>query len=320
VTRRTALVRGVQLIVATLVVGAALRTLDGQWDAVRLQATSLRPHWGALAAASGLVVATYLVLVATWRFVVNGMGGRLRYADAAYIWFVSALARYLGALWQVVALGALSQRLGAPPLVAASGAVVMTIVNVLTGFGVALATGASVARSADSRAIVTVVTGLAVLVIAPIAAPRVAAVASRLTGRAIDLPRLTPQAVWAAAAGSIVTWFTYGIAFHLLTYAVLGHAPGSWLTYVAVYTTAYLAGLLGLVPAGLGVAEGAMVFAFGAANLLSVPEATLVALVSRLWRTVLEIAPGLVVLAVRGRPAAAGAERHADGAGPAGGD
>lgn len=301
-TRRALLLRAVQVAIAAIIVVAALRELRGQWGQVRAVASGVTLDWLLLAAASAVVVATYLLLVATWRHVVNGMGGALRYADAAYIWFVSALARYLGALWQVVALGALAQRLGAPPMAAGGAAVVMTVVNVLTGFGVVLATGGLAAGALTTRAHVAIGLGVAALVLAPVLTPRLSRLASRISGRDVALPRLTPAAIWAAAAGSIVSWFSYGSAFYLLTQAVLGHAPGSWLSYVAVYTTAYLAGLLGLVPAGVGVAEAAMIFAFAAANLLTGPEAALVAVVSRLWRTVLEILPGLVLLAFRRRP------------------
>lgn len=297
------LLRTAQVVLAALIIAAAVRTLRGQWGQVREVASGIAPDWPLLVLASGLVIATYLLLVATWRHVVNGMGGALRPADAAYIWFVSALARYLGALWQVVALGALSQRRGAPPMVAAGAAVVMTIVNILTGFGVALATGGLAAGTLDARAYAAIFAGAAALLLAPMLAPRLSRVASRVSGRDVQVPRVTARAIWAAALGSTVSWFTYGFAFYLLTHAVLGYAPGSWLAYVAVYTTAYLAGLLGLVPAGIGVAEAAMVFAFAAGNLLTGPEAVLVAVVSRLWRTVLEILPGAALLAFRGRPA-----------------
>lgn len=303
-SRRTLVVRAIQIAVALFVVAAALRTLRGQWGAARDVASGITLDWLLVAAASAVVVATYLVLVGTWRHVVNAMGGTLRFADAAYIWFVSALARYAGALWQVVALGALSQRLGAPPVTAAGAAVVMTIVNVLTGFGVVLATGAVAAGSLDLKAWIVVVAGAGALVAAPFVAPRLGTLVSRATGRATELPRLTLGAVTAGAVGSVVSWFAYGFAFHLLTKAVLGDAPGGWLVYVSVYTSAYLAGLIGLVPAGVGVAEGAMVAAFALAGVLSPGEALAVAVVTRVWRTALEIAPGLVLLAVRGRPRA----------------
>lgn len=302
-TRRALLLRIAQAAIVVIVVTAALRTLSGQWAAVRQRATEVTLDWPMLLLASGIVLLTYLLLVATWRYVVNGMGGALRYGDAAYIWFVSALARYLGALWQVVALSALSQRLGAPPIVAAGAAVVMTIVNVLTGFGVVLAVGGVTAGDLNARAYAAIVTGVAALVLAPVLAPRLGVLASRLSGRDVAMPRVTPRAIWAAALGSLVSWFSYGIAFFLLTRAVLGHAPGSWLSYVGVYTVAYLAGLLGLVPAGVAVAEGAMIGAFAVTGLLRPDEAFIVAIVSRLWRTVLEILPGLVMLAIRGRHA-----------------
>lgn len=311
-SRRTILLRALQVGIALFVVVAAVRALGGQWGEARRVASAVRVDWGILALASAVVLATYLLLVQTWRYVVNGMGGRLRYADAAYIWFVSALARYAGALWQVLALSAMSQRLGAPAVTAAGAAVVMTIVNVLTGFGVVLATGAASMGALGPRAYAVIAAGILALVAAPLLAPRLGAIAARLTGREVALPRLTARAVWAGALGSTVSWLAYGFAFHLLTRAVLGDAPGGWLVYVSVYTTAYITGLLGLVPAGVGVAEGAMVGAFALAKVLSPAEALTVAVVSRLWRTVMEIAPGLVLILVRGRPqGAAGAAADA---------
>jgi uncharacterized membrane protein YbhN (UPF0104 family) len=298
-SRRTVLLRVAQALVALVIIGTAVHTLRGQWAEVREVASAVRIGWSAMGAASMIVLATYLVLVAAWQHVVNAMGGTLRFADAAYVWFVSALARYAGALWQVMALSALAKRLGAPPVTAAGAAVVMTIVNILTGFGVVLATGAVAASSLGLRAHVALVVGIAALVLAPVLAPRLQPLVSRLAGREATLPVLTAGAVWIAALGSIVSWLLYGLAFMLLTYAVLGHAPGGWFVYVSVYTTAYLAGLLGLVPAGVGVAEGAMVAAFAIAGVLTPAEALTVAVVSRLWRTVLEIAPGLLLLALR---------------------
>jgi len=303
-SRRTLLVRAVQLGIALFVIVAAFDALEGQWGEARRVADDVRLDWGILTMASAIVVAAYLVLVATWRAVVNGMGGRLRYADAAYIWFVSAIARYAGALWQVFAMSALSQRLGAPPVVAAGAAVVTTIVSVLTGFGVLLATGAAAAGDIGARGYTVLALGILALALAPFIARPASALAARVTGRAIELPRLTSRALAAAAIGSIVSWFAYGTAFWLLTAAVLGDAPGGWLVYVSVYTTAYLAGYLALVPAGIGVAEGAMVGAFALAGVLSPAEALTVAVVSRLWRTVMEILPGVVLLVVRGRPQA----------------
>ncbi|MBA3889287.1 MAG: flippase-like domain-containing protein [Gemmatimonadaceae bacterium] len=300
-SRRTVLVRVAQAVIALVIMGTAVHTLRGQWSEVRQVASTVRLGWTALGAASAIVLAAYLVLVAAWRHVVNAMGGTLRYADAAYVWFVSALARYAGALWQVVALSALAKQRGAPPVTAAGAAIVMTIVNILTGFGVVLATGAVAASALGTRAHVALAVGVAALIAAPVLAPRLQPVVSRLTGREAEIPVLTPGAVWVAAVGSVVSWLLYGVAFMLLTHAVLGTAPGGWLVYVSVYTTAYLAGLLGLVPAGVGVAEGAMVAAFAIAGILPPAEALTVAVVSRLWRTVLEIVPGLVLLATRPR-------------------
>lgn len=303
-TRRTALLRAAQVLVAGAIVFMAFRALSGQWGEVRRIAGRLTLEWGTLLEASAIVIATYLVLIGTWRYVMNAMGSSVRFADAAYIWFVSALARYLGALFQVVALSSLARRFGSTPMIAAGSAVVMTVVSALTGFGVVLATGGIATKDLSLRTVAAVAVGAGALLAAPFVAPPLSRLASRLSGRNVELPRLSARAIWAAALGSAVTWVLYGLAFMLLTQAVLGRAPGSWLSYVSIYTTAYLTGWLGLVPVGVGVAEGAMVAAFALAKIITPAEALLVAVVSRLWRTVLEISPGLIMVAIRGRPKA----------------
>jgi uncharacterized membrane protein YbhN (UPF0104 family) len=79
-----------------------------------------------------------------------------------------------------------------------------------------------------------------------------------------------------------------------------------------VYTASYLAGFLSIItPAGAGVAELMMVTMLSQFGLSSRTTATLLALLVRAWRTVLEIAPGLAALPMvrrlrgaTGRPAA----------------
>ena len=70
------------------------------------------------------------------------------------------------------------------------------------------------------------------------------------------------------------------------------------MTYIAAYTGAYLAGFLSIgPPAGLGVADGALVTLLAKFQLADVGGASVLTVAARLWRTVLEVAPGIMVLA-----------------------
>ena len=287
--------RVVQLLVAAAVLVAAGRALSGQWDDVRRAAGAIRLDWGT-ALLSGLVVlATYALLVDAWRRVANGMGGRLSWPVAARIWFVSNLARYAGSLFQIGALGVLARRAGLSPVTAAGAAVVMTVVNLITGFAVVFATGLGAAQF-GARGYAALAVAVISLVLAPLVTPALARLASRVAGKEIVLPAITTRALAVAAAGSTLAWIAYGVAFRLLAVATLGAAPGRWTAYVSVYTASYLIGFLGLVPAGAVVAEGAMVAAFALVGLLTPGEALMLAVVTRLWRTVLEILPGIAFL------------------------
>src|SRR5207248_4487476 len=125
----------------------------------------------------------------------------------------------------------------------------------------------------------------------------------RLLRREITLPTLPPIAIWTAVAGTLASWVLYGLAFRLFTQGILGTATGGTLPYLAVYTGSHLAGYIALfAPGGIGVREVVLVAAMQRSGLATFAEATVVAVASRLWLTVLEILPGLLFLALRRAP------------------
>jgi uncharacterized membrane protein YbhN (UPF0104 family) len=97
---------------------------------------------------------------------------------------------------------------------------------------------------------------------------------------------------------NVAAWVGYGVAFRVLALALVPASAGNWLQYVAVFTGSYLIGYLSLIlPGGIGAREVAMVGSLTALGLTSTVDAWLLAVVSRLWLTVLEVAPGLIYLA-----------------------
>jgi uncharacterized membrane protein YbhN (UPF0104 family) len=272
------------------------------WRDFRSGAVGLELQWRWIVASMGAFLIAYAVLVQTWRAVLSEWGSHVRFWDAAHIFAVSSLARYVpGKLWQIGAMSMLAKRAGASPTAAAGAAVVSTLANVATGLLVVLATGWSLVglayRSGGRWGVPLLVGAGIVLVATPWLLPPVLRQVERLLGRSLSLGRLPPRAIAYAVIGNVVAWGIYGVAFWLLTLGVLGSAPGRLIAYVAVYTMSYIFGYLMLfAPAGVGFRESAMILVMPAAGLGGVGEATVMAVASRLTLTILEMAPGLLFL------------------------
>jgi glycosyltransferase 2 family protein len=246
-----------------------------------------------------VVFASYGVLVETWRRTVVAWGERLRWADAARIWFVSNLGKYVpGKIWQIGAMGALAQRAGVSAVAAIGSSLVVNLVNVAAGFMVvALAGSARLAGRGLLPGIAVFLVGLAAT---PWLLPHLVRLASRLTGREWPAPRIPSAAIVVALVGCTVAWGLYGFAFRELAVALFGPRAGSPATYTAVFTLSYLVGYLTfLAPGGVGARELSLLALLPAAGLEVGAQATLLVIVSRLWLTMLEAVPGLVLLAAR---------------------
>ena len=283
-------------------IGAAAWALRAQLPAIRqvLARTDLR--WELVILAGLVVLSTYAMLIEGWRRVLLALGGSIGPADAARVWFVSNLARYIpGAFWQLGAMTELTRRRGVPVTVSTSSAVVITIVNLFTGLAVATAFAATTPSVLDGgRGRLIVALGALALVAMPALAPRLVGVARRVTGRELAIPRVGMRAIIAAALSTTLAWLAYGVAFWIMTRAVL---PGEWRDLpacIALYTLTYLVGLFNPAPAGIGAVEGGMILLAPRLGVATSAEAAVLAVVIRVWRTVLEIAPGLIALALGG--------------------
>src|SRR5690606_4167983 len=96
---------------------------------------------------------------------------------------------------------------------------------------------------------------------------------------------------------NICSWVAYGLAFMWFTLGVMPVTQGTPAQFILVYTASYIVGYLALfAPGGIGVREGVVGVMLVSLGMASEGDAILVALLSRLWLTVLEIAPGLVGL------------------------
>lgn len=279
-----------------LLVGGAAWTLRDQLPAVRTLMAATRPRWALVALSLLAGLSTYALLVDNWRRVLGVMGGHLSFGAAAVIWLASSLARYLPLYgWQFATMTEMTRRRGVPVTVSTGGAVVITTVNLLTGYAV-FATASLTSPALHARGRWIVLLGLAALTVAPFAVPRAIALARRATGRELVVPAFGPRPVLIAAAYTTAAWIAYGIAFWILTRALLD-GPRPVVACIAVYTGSYLTGLVNPAPAGLGASDGAIVALVPTLGLGTPAEGVLLAGAVRIWRTMLDVVPGVIALA-----------------------
>jgi hypothetical protein len=294
---RRALWRVVQVTLAAIVIVLVVRKIAAEWGAVKLALDEARPNWLSLAASGVVVLATYALLIETWRVLLRGWQHDIPFLDAARIWTVSNLGKYLpGKVWSITALVVMTREYGVPAAEGGAASVLLTLINTLVGFVVAIVAGASLL--ALPRGAVAVIAVLALAVLAtPSALPRLGLLAGKVLGRPIVLRPIAHRVLLLAGALTAVAWLMYGVAFWLFTIGVLGRAPGALSDYVAVFAGSYLIGFVAIfAPAGVGVREEAMSVALKRVGFATGP-AYLLVVASRLWLTALEVIPPLIFLA-----------------------
>lgn len=293
-------VTGVLLVAA---LWFASSVMAAHWASVRDASLALQPRWASVGLSATMVLACYAVLIETWRRMVRTWGSALAPGDAARIWFVSNLGRYVpGKVWQIGAMGLLAQRAGVAPDAAVGSSLVLAIVNILAGLVVILGTGRSAldtlslppaATAAASAAAV-----LATLAL-PWLLPSIIRFFNRMSGRQLAPPQIPLMAIAAAFVGCSVAWVGYGVAFATFAGALVPTPAAAGVGgHVAAFALSYLAGYLAVfAPGGIGVRELSLAALLTAWLGYGSGDAGVLVLTSRVWLTVLEVLPGAALLA-----------------------
>ena len=288
-----------QWLFAAAVVWYAARSLSGQWDAAASRLASIDPGWTWIIAATLVVFLTYVLLIETWRKVVVASDERLSFRDAARIWFVSNLGKYIpGKVWSIGAMTVMARQTGVTALVAGGSSIVVQLVSIVAGLAIVLVAGTQLIDRPVLAGMlgIAVVAGIAAITV--FARP-VASMVAAATGREVGAISISGRTVALATLRSGAAWIAYGVAFQLFVMGVLGEAGGATLSYIAVYAASYIIGFIALfAPGGVIVRESAMVAGMLRLGLAGEADALVVALTSRIWLTVTELLPGLVYLAL----------------------
>jgi hypothetical protein len=291
------LLRAAQVLLTVAVTVFLFRSLRISWaDLAALDLSRWLPRPVPLIVSMVLVLAVFLYLVGLWARLAQHLGaGHLAFSIAVRVFFVANLGKYIpGKVWQVAGLGYLAAREGLVPSRALFAAGLNQAFSLCAGVALGalyLAFGTTVPRGAWVVAL-----GSVVLVLGLVGSRQVHSGILRFLARRgrVD-PAWTmtspPRFALGWFALHVVAWVGYGLAFCLL-WVSFRPLPGGVQVLMAMsaFPAAYILGYVAFfAPAGVGVREGALVAL--TAPLLGPADATALAVIARVWLTVLELLP-----------------------------
>jgi glycosyltransferase 2 family protein len=286
-----------QWIFAAAVLFFAARSLAGQWNKVEARLLHVQFGWQWIGAATVVVLLSFALLIEGWRRVMGAWDSHLPFGQAARIWFLSSLGKYVpGNIWSLTAMGVMARGRGISALAAAGSSIIMQAVSLVTGAAIVMITGAQLLGQPVLVG-VSVLILIGILLSAPRFLPPLTVWIGSIIGKEVAPPSVPATSIWTAAIASALSWLLYGFAFQLFVRGLLGAAPGEISRYIAVYTAAYILGFISpIAPAGLGVREFTLAAFMTQLGLANEADAALVAIAARLWLTIIELVPsGLYV-------------------------
>ncbi len=293
-------IRGVAFILMLGVFAVVAHSVrrDGPAALDAWRSAHIRWDWFVGAIATGFL-GHFLYLVG-WRRLLRDSGIDVTFWPLARMFLVSALGRYLpgGKVWQMGIVGVMAAEDGMPGAIVAGSSLLQGIIGVGVGVIVLFVTGgATIGLPMPWLALP--VAGVVALLLAPAmlrALPRVREIAAQ---RVHGIDTLTATTMWTLVWTSAATWVLWGVALYALAYSVLPNPVASVDAYVAAWCASFLAGIVAIVsPAGLGAREGAMQGVLQNAG-MQAGQALVVVVVARVWITLLDVVPAILVLAWR---------------------
>lgn len=296
--RLKAAVRFAALLIALLFMAALVAS---QWQALQAYQWQFRPIW--LIPSFALLLAAWLLELSVWRFLLLGLGGRLRWSRAAQTWFISGIVRYIpGNIWQFLGMAELAADDGVSRVATFASIGVHQVLGTLVGFVLAAAYFALAGQDdwpEALRALLWLAPLLLILCSPPILRRSLNWLLSLLKRPPIDVTLSWGQ-VGAAMLGYAGVWLLMGSGFAFLAGSITPITPAQFAALVAAWAAAYVVGYLSLLtPSGLGVRELVMVVLL--TPLFPPPVPTVIALAARLWMVFGEIAGAAWALAARSR-------------------
>ncbi|MGH7592848.1 MAG: hypothetical protein ACRELE_03215, partial [Gemmatimonadales bacterium] len=223
-----------QAVAGAVILVVLLKHFSDDWKSVREQPIRWDIHWEYIVASVIVTWAMYGVLIWGWRAVLIGWRQWLRIADAARIWTISSLGKYIpGKVWSIAGMAIMSQERGVSGATATGSAVIMQLVSIATGAMIALALAGTVVLDQLSAGLGLLAMGLAAVALlcaVSLTSPSLTRRIGFVLGRPDAVRPVDPSALAAALFANLVAWAGYGISLQLLTLGTLRGVNLSWST------------------------------------------------------------------------------------------
>jgi glycosyltransferase 2 family protein len=307
------LIRLVAAILTLLIIAALVKSLrrDGPAALEAWRAAEISWSWICAAMACGL--AGFMLSIIGWQRLLIDCGVVASSWLVSRIFLLSNLGRYLpgGKAWQmsIVSIMATENGLSAP--IVAVTSLFQGLVGVAVGMALLVITGGVVLRLPTALLLLPTA-GLVLLIALPSLLHRVPTLRVRLLERVPALATVTGGTMWSLVWTGLVSWLAWGMGLYCLARGLDVAGDLSVVACIAAWAGPFIAGLIAFVaPAGIGVRDELM------RNMLVASGATaggaaILAVIARVWITILEVVPALLLLALRQRAAGTAAATPAE--------
>jgi hypothetical protein len=286
-----------QIFLTVLVTWFLLKAVGLRMEGVAALDPDLwRPDWGWLSLASLLLLVAYLYGATLWGVMVRELGGpRVPTLASCRVFFTANLGRYLpGKVWQLAGLAYLARREGVESSVGVAAALLGQALALagatLVGLRILLQGGWG-PQLGGGWVVGAVVVGIAGLLV-PGVLDGTLRLWFRLAKGSMPTGWKAPKSFgvrWASLYA--VGWIGQGTAFWILARSFGLELDLMW--GVSAFAAAYLLGYVAVfAPAGLGVREGFLILFL--TPVVGAGVAPL-AIIARLWTTLVELLPAMVL-------------------------
>ena len=300
--------RALQILLLAVIAWFVYRSLAPELDQLTLRDLS-KASVPLLLLSTLLLLAMYIMHALLWRHIAQQLsGGRLSLRDTIHIYFVSGLGRYLpGKLWQIAGMALMAQRAGLSPVVATAASLIGQLAFLTMGLVLlAVLLPVRYGGAAILAALGLVTFAIAIFLLGNTTQGRslrqrvLARFGPRMAEAGALLDRVTPgrAARWAFAYG--MSWALLGAAFSVFAIAFDPAFAPHARHFAGTVAASYLVGLLSFMPGGLGFRELSMVALLS--TVVPGPAALLIAVTSRVWFTIAEMAPIALIPLLPGTP------------------
>ncbi|HEY4321189.1 MAG TPA: lysylphosphatidylglycerol synthase transmembrane domain-containing protein [Gemmatimonadales bacterium] len=299
--------RVAQALAGLVIVVVLIRSFVANWHTVEDQPVQWQIHWEYIGASLVITWAMYGVLIWGWRAVLAGWREQMRIVDAARVWTISSLGKYIpGKIWSIAGMAMMSQRYGVSGSAATGSAIVMQLISLATGAMLALALSGTdlLDRLAGGWGSIGAMALAAVAILSAVAltSPSLTRRVGFLLRRPDTVRPVDPSALAGALFANLVAWAGYGVAFQLLALGTMRDVQVSWTVATGAFAASYIVGYLAiLLPGGLLVRETMLITLLTASG-VELHTATALAVVSRIALTINDIGAAAPFLLSRSKP------------------